>query len=785
MSDTLVKVALCLIVKGTDDEANHLSVCLENVYQYVDGIFLNINVPKGQKVTPRLIKLVKQYNATYIISDWHEDFSEARNANFAQVPEDYTHILWLDTDDTVDKPEKIRKVAQISDRYDALYIDYLYERDEEGNPTTVHMVARLLKNNGSHVWKGRIHETLIETRSIAQGATKDFTILHHADGERRGRSLERNIKLLQAQLESEGDSPDPRTFYYLGCTYIDVGDHESAKLLLNNYLDLSGWDQERSVAHTKLGRVYLEEGNRAEAKKHFMQAIGEAPEDPEPRIEMGSLELELQQLHKARRWLEDVEKMEKNPTTLERNPMSYTFRTYLLLADVYLGLGGSYLDKALEYANKALKYKKKDQNVKKYAKVINSVVQDKHLLEHVIELVKALKKNKEEDKIMGLVSNLPKQLDDNPAVVQLRDKEPFKWPEKSIVIMCGDAAIDAWGPWSLAEGIGGSEEAIIRLSKHLNDVGYKVVIFGKPSERSGEYDGVMWRNFWEANLDDEFDVFIGWRSPYLFDKDIKARKRYLWLHDVVEPGEFTEKRLQNLDKVMVLSKYHRSLFPMVPDEKIMMSANGIDPIEFEAYDGLIDRDPHKVFYGSSHVRGLQFLYDIWPDVKKAIPDATLDAYYGRESYDAINAGNPERIKWMDDMQLRARELDGVTDHGKQSQFDLIKYMMGSGVWAYPCPFPEIYCITAIKTQAAGCIPVSTDFAALDETVQFGTKVHIGDGGDVGAITNEFLETYKAALIDTLLHPEKQEKQRRKMIEWARSNSWLSVAESWDKEFKQK
>jgi glycosyltransferase involved in cell wall biosynthesis len=770
-----------MIVKGSDDEGDLLRNCLANVSQYVDGIFININTPEGVIPSEHTVGVARSFATEVIQTFWHDDFAEARNANVAQVPEDYTHILWLDTDDTVTNPEKLKKVAAASD-LGAIHADYLYEADEEGNPVTVHAVARIFKNDGGHVWKGRIHETLTETRSITQGATKDFMVVHHADEGRRNRSFERNIKLLEAQIEDETANPDPRTFYYLGCTYIDAGRTEDAKILLDEYLKLSGWDQERAAAHTKLGRLFLEENNHLKAKEHFMLAIGEDPNYPEPRVEMGSLELEMKQYHKARKWLEEVEKIETSLSTLERNPMTSTFRTYLLLADVYLCLGGPYLEKALEYAKRAAKYKKKDKNLKQYVKVVQQVVDEKKLLESTLSVVKALKKNKELEKVKSLVSSVPKQLEDNPAIVALRNEESFTWPEKSVVIMCGDSAIDEWGPWSLGEGIGGSEEAVIRISKHLTTLGYRVVVFGKPSHRSGLYDGVMWRNFWEANLDDKFDIFIGWRSPYLFDRKIKARKNYLWLHDVVEPGEFAETRLANLDKVIVLSDYHRSLFPMIPDEKILMSANGIDPDEFVPFDGshknspVVYRDPHKIFYGSSHVRGLSYLYDIWPDVKKAVPDATLDVFYGRESYDAINAGNPERMKWMDDMQQKAKELPGVTDHGKVSQDDIVRHAFESGVWAYPCPFPEVYCITAVKCQAAGAIPVASNTAALDQMIQFGTKLPFDPESP------KDLETYKEKLIWWLQHPEEQEKIRPKMMKWARKLSWLETAKGWQRDF---
>jgi glycosyltransferase involved in cell wall biosynthesis len=467
-----------------------------------------------------------------------------------------------------------------------------------------------------------------------------------------------------------------------------------------------------------------------------------------------------------------------NQTTLERNPMAYTFRTYLLLADVYFGMGGKWLDKAARFAKKARKYKQNDPKVIEYTQMIEQIAADRHALEDVVKQFKELKDKGKKKQALRLLDKLPPSLADNPVVAALKNEgRPFKWPKKSIAIMTGDTAIDEWGPWSLKEGIGGSEEAVIRISKHLSDLGYKVVVFAKPGAHGGlDENGVMWRNYWDCNLDDEFDIFVAWRAPFIFEKKIKARKSYLWLHDVMEPGEFGENRIANFDKCILLSNYHRSLFPMIPDEKVLLSGNGIDSEEFEAYDGKLERDPHKIIYASSHVRGLAYLYEIWPEVKKAVPDATLDVYYGRESYDAVHKGNPERMKWMDGMISKAKELEGVTDHGKASQETIVKEGFRSGIWAYPCPFPEIYCITAIKSQASGAVPVASNYAALDETIQFGHKQEFGefDDGD--------LAKYRDALIWWLQHPEEQEKVRPKMIEWARTQSWRKTAEGWHADF---
>lgn len=775
-----MKIALIMIVKGSPDEVPHLKRCLENISGHVDGIFINVNVPEGAEASEAVLDVARTYTDNVFKTVWRDNFAEARNFILGKVPSNYTWCLWEDSDDTIDKPKKIRDVAEASGKFDSVYVDYLYDRDEEGNPLTVHMVARLFKNNGSHKWKGMIHETLVEQRSATQGMTKDFLVIHHAEKERTQRSFERNIKMLEKQLESEAKDPDPRTFYYLASTYMDAGYLEDAKTLFNDYLQLSGWDQERCVAETKLGRIYLAEGNRATAKKHFMQAIGEDPDNPDPRVEMGSLELEMKQYRKAQVWLEGVLKMAINQTTLERNPMSYTFRTYLLLTDVYLGMGGKWLEKAAKYAQKARKYKK-DPKIVEYTQMVEQIYKDKLELEKIIKEYKKYKDKGLNRKAKAVLNSIPQHLADNPVVATLRKQgKQFKWPKKSIAIMTGDTAVDEWGPWSLKEGIGGSEEAIIRLAPKLQALGYKVVVFAKPGPNVGldPNTGVMWRNYWDCNLNDQFDIFVAWRAPFIFEKKIKARKRYLWLHDVMEPGEFGQNRIDNFDKCILLSKYHRSLFPMIPNEKVLMSGNGIDPLEFETYDkiGIHKRDPHKLVYTSSHVRGLAYLYNIWPDVKKAVPDATLDVYYGRESYDAVHKGNPERMKWMDDMMQKAKDLEGVTDYGKVGQDKIMDAFQRAGIWPYPCPFPEIYCITAIKAQACGAVPVASNFAALDETIQFGHKQEFGEFDD------DDLQKYKEALIWWLQHPDEQEKIRPKMMAWARTQSWENIAKGWHGSF---
>lgn len=126
----------------------------------------------------------------------------------------------------------------------------------------------------------------------------------------------------------------------------------------------------------------------------------------------------------------------------------------------------------------------------------------------------------------------------------------------------------------------------------------------------------------------------------------------------------------------------------------------------------------SVGYFSSYDRGLDTLLDMWPTIRAQVPDATLDIFYGWDTFDAVYKGNTEMMKWKWEMTNKFFELkdEGVTNHGRVSHEDLAKVMKSLKVWAYPTEFNEISCMAAIKAQEAGMIPVTTYCYALKETV---------------------------------------------------------------------
>jgi glycosyltransferase involved in cell wall biosynthesis len=135
----------------------------------------------------------------------------------------------------------------------------------------------------------------------------------------------------------------------------------------------------------------------------------------------------------------------------------------------------------------------------------------------------------------------------------------------------------------------------------------------------------------------------------------------------------------------------------------------------------IKKRKHSVGYFSAYYRGLECLLKMWPAIRERVPDATLDVYYGLESWVALE-GEDDFYHRMEKLFAEMAE-HGVTVHGRVNHQQLADAMRSTQVWAYPTQFTEIHCITALKAQEAGCYPVTTNVAALKETVQSGDKIN--------------------------------------------------------------
>lgn len=221
---------------------------------------------------------------------------------------------------------------------------------------------------------------------------------------------------------------------------------------------------------------------------------------------------------------------------------------------------------------------------------------------------------------------------------------------------------------------------------------------------------------------------------------------------------WSEKEFRDMLKGYDVSEFH------VDEDRNMMAE-------------IVKRDPFRVCYTSSYDRGLEHLLAIWSEVKEAVPEANLHVYYGWDLFARFYGDNPERMAWMNKIN-KLLEQDGVVHHGRVSQPQIVKEMKKANIWAYPTHFGEISCISAMKAQAYGAMPVVVDYAALNTTVIFGRKID----GDI--YDKETKEEFKEQLILQLKNYEYEEEYRKDMMNWAKETfPWSKVAKQWSDEFK--
>lgn len=767
-------IGLCMIVK---DEIADVVRIIKHYGKCFDKIYITVTNESKLAEFKELPTLMDEYNSYINISyfEWVKDFSKARNFNFEQADTDF--IFWMDSDDALHNPEGIKKLPETYPQVDAFYMKYLYAFDESGNCMMEHQRERLVSNNKSLVWKGRVHESLIpaEDSTVVRAECTDVLVIHQAKFEHSIESHKRNLEILVNEWNQDREKTDPRTISYLAGELTALRRFDEAIKFYEKHIQLSGWPEDKYLSWQKIAQnlisMFLEK-NDPELLNTAISSLIEAslmfPEIPDSYLTIGECYWHLKEWEKAIEWT-NMGLSKKIPTHLPYyDPTRYTLRPLPILAYAYLNLNE--IDKAYALMKSALDKAPKNPFIKDNYPFFEKVYNETQLFKNFVNIAKYLEAN-DKEKTAKLADIIPNDVAGDDRFIQLRNRySPAKvWDNDSIVIWCGNSA-EEWAPTSVIKGIGGSEEAVIYLSKELTALGYNVTVYNNCGELEGIYDGIEYKNYWHFNKNDVFNIIISWRQN-IFNAGVFGRKKLVWLHDVPFKNDWSEEAFENVDKVIVLSNYHKTLFPNAPEDKIYVSTNGINVFDFiKVENEIIERNPHRIIYGSSYNRGLENLLDMWPDIRKEVPDAELHCFYGWNTFDAMNSGNEDLMRWKKQL-IEKMQQPGIIDHGRVGHSKLLKEYAKSGIWAYPTFFKEINCITALKAQASGCWPVYNNLYALQDTCKFGYGVKQAD-------EQTMLADFKDKLINALKVPATDLEREQMKREIRRNYDWDVVAKDW-------
>lgn len=331
-------------------------------------------------------------------------------------------------------------------------------------------------------------------------------------------------------------------------------------------------------------------------------------------------------------------------------------------------------------------------------------------------------------------------------------------------------AVEHWD-WRSPEspGIGGSETALVELSRRLGARGHDVTVYA-PTPHDCTDDGpTKWRVLEEANFWDKGIWYIA-RAPYAVDNLGPISGQSVWLRcDDISYGQpphanaITPHRSGKLDWVLAMSPVHRrsllEQYPFLDQRRVLALGGGIssDRIRTLAPE---ERDPYRLIWTSSPDRGLEVMIDIFQRAREFEPRLHLHIHYGWNNCEKAIEADPKHPTAKLRAKIMAMDQTNVIWEGRTTKAELYKSYMQSNLWVYPTQFLETFCVACCEAQAMGAIPITNPTWGLGHNVGHGMLIR---GRNDDPLTQA---RYIMAILQLVRNPGLAEKIRSDMQEWA-------------------
>lgn len=343
------RISLCMIVRDLQSEG--LARCLESVHEHVDEILITVASddprPWGE------VEIRERFNAKVSYFQWCDDFAAARNASFEPATGEW--VMWLDDDDIVVNPEKLRFLVEEADKrgIGAYHLPYEYRHNDRGQVTVVHNRERLLRRSLGWTWRDRVHEFAVAETEHAVGGSDDVVIKHTQNKA----NTERNLRLLQL-MEAE-DPNYARMLASMGDLYQSQGKFKDAIPYLTRFYENAELSVLQWGAAVEIARCYQGLQRWDESIQWALTATASHPEYALPYLLMAHATwFGKHDADRALIYLQDADAREEAPLTHMRQPEDYTLRRWDVEHRCYAATGE--WQKAWDVCMMGIKYQGED-----------------------------------------------------------------------------------------------------------------------------------------------------------------------------------------------------------------------------------------------------------------------------------------------------------------------------------------------------------------------------------------------------------------------------------------
>lgn len=282
-------------------------------------------------------------------------------------------------------------------------------------------------------------------------------------------------------------------------------------------------------------------------------------------------------------------------------------------------------------------------------------------------------------------------------------------------------------------GLGGSESAVIRMAQELTKIGFDVTVYNdctSDDSIAGNYNGVEYLHINAAQYEElKYDVAIVSRSVRPISENwqlvTNAKHVCLWMHDTFCEGdnEIEDLILQGrLQEIFTLSDWHtgyvthadhgkRRNFDILKNH-IFMTRNGIGNMN-PGWIDVREKDPNLFVFNASVTKGMvPLVKQIWPEVKRRIPDAKLKIIGGYYKFREAAGPDQQEKDWTEMMLQYGGDIHFT---GVITQQEISDILRKASYMIYPAGFPETFGISTLEALAHNVPLITCRFGALEET----------------------------------------------------------------------
>jgi beta-1,4-mannosyl-glycoprotein beta-1,4-N-acetylglucosaminyltransferase len=704
--------------------------------------------------TDNTIEVIKTFFESKKIDGiiFHEkfiNFCHNRNVSLKKCKGLTDYVLLLDADMVLCIDNSFDKNTLVDDMY----------KLTQGSEHFYYDNVRICKNDGNYYYVGVTHEYICSPPNATNGKiSKELLFISDVgDGGSKLNKFERDKQLLLDGILAEPDNV--RYHFYLANTYRDLGDHENAILYYKKRIELGGWYEERYVSC-----MYLYKFIKDESRFYYL--------------------MESYNFNSKR--VECILELIKHYTCKSNYNLAYNYYTFIqdYYENEYYPSNGD----VSEYLF---------ANVSDYSFYLPyyMIIVSEHLKKHStgILMYKVIFKRKSIESswwINNLIFNLQfyEGYMDSQFKSDCREYIQFI-NERGIILTCNKTMelikpqtekqklLFYVGfsnePWNITytkkHALGGSELAVCYLAQELGKY-YSVYIGGAVEEETN--NDVTFVNMGTlGNMFNKgicFDVIVVSRYVSFFTlfPNWKGSKLFLMAHDTSFLNNLSGCTLSSneiiknikIDSVVCLTNWHKEYikehYPELKCEYSVIN-NGINPKLFKKLEL---KRPNSFIYTSCSYRGLKRVLELWPEILKNIPSATLSI----SSYLEFPSNDEDKL-----MEKIINEHNSIKHYGKLNSQELYDLMGISEYWLYTCSFYETSCITAMEMLMSEVICLYYPLGGLTDTLgDYG--IHVSNGNEVTTILS--------------LSQEQKNEYRNKGKEYALRCSWENRALEWNKLF---